>query len=97
MANHVSNPLPVNALAALISMDLSNPGSQVYVGARGTPRHQQDNLLVYVVAPVAGGIIFVTLVGLLVFLNMARRKRSQAGTYNPQKQVSNHVDELIRG
>ena len=69
-------------------MELSNPGLQVYVGPRGTPRQQEENLLVYVVAPVAGGMIFVALVGLLVFLNMARRKRSQAGTYNPQKQVT---------
>ena len=40
------------------------------------------------VAPIAGGMMFVALVGLLVFLNMARRKRSLHGTYNPQKQVS---------
>jgi len=67
----------------------------VYVGPRGTPRQQEENLLVYVVAPVAGGMIFVALVGLLVFLNMARRKRSQAGTYNPQKQeLAGHRLEL---
>lgn len=28
----------------------------------------------------------MALVGLIVFFNMARRKRSQHGTYNPQKQ-----------
>ena len=67
------------------------------MGPRGTPRQQEENLLVYVVAPVAGGMIFVALVGLLVFLNMARRKRSQAGTYNPQKQVTKHVEELMCG
>jgi len=31
-------------------------------------------------------MLFVALVGLVVFFNMARRKRSQHGTYNPQKQ-----------
>ena len=39
-----------------------------------------------IIAPVAGGMLFVALVGLIVFFNMARRKRSQHGTYNPQKQ-----------
>ena len=39
-----------------------------------------------IIAPVAGGMLFVALVGLVVFFNMARRKRSQHGTYNPQKQ-----------
>lgn len=51
----------------------------------GQPK-QDESLLAFVVAPVAGGMLFVALVGLLVFLNMARRKRSQHGTYNPQKQ-----------
>ena len=39
-----------------------------------------------IIAPLAGGMLFVALVGLVVFFNMARRKRSQHGTYNPQKQ-----------
>ena len=39
-----------------------------------------------IIAPVAGGMLFVALVGLIVFFNMARRKRSQHGTYNPHKQ-----------
>lgn len=39
-----------------------------------------------IIAPVAGGMMFVAMVGLLVFFNMARKQRSQAGTYNPQKQ-----------
>ena len=34
----------------------------------------------------AGGMLFVAMVGLVVFANMARSKRSQHGTYNPQKQ-----------
>lgn len=51
----------------------------------GQPK-RDESLLAFVVAPVAGGMLFVALVGLLVFLNMARRKRSQHGTYNPQKQ-----------
>jgi len=31
-------------------------------------------------------MMFVALVGLVVFINMARRKRSLYGTYSPQKQ-----------
>ena len=53
----------------------------------GSGEREEENLLVFVVAPVAGGMLFVAIVGLLVFLNMARRKRSHHGTYNPQKQV----------
>jgi len=50
------------------------------------PRKEREPELKLVLAPVAGGMLFVGLVGLLVFLNMARRKRSQYGSYNPQKQ-----------
>ena len=39
-----------------------------------------------IIAPVAGGMLFVALIGVVVFFNMARKKRSQHGTYNPQKQ-----------
>ena len=52
------------------------------------PAPPEESLLAFVVAPIAGGMLFVALVGLMVFLNMARRKRSLHGTYNPQKQVS---------
>ena len=45
-----------------------------------------DELTSLIIAPVAGGMLFVALVGLVVFFNMARKKRSQHGTYNPQKQ-----------
>jgi len=31
-------------------------------------------------------MLFVALVGMVVFVNMARKKRSLHGTYNPQKQ-----------
>ena len=51
------------------------------------PAPPEESLLAFVVAPIAGGMLFVALVGLMVFLNMARRKRSLHGTYNPQKQV----------
>lgn len=50
------------------------------------PALPDESLLAFVVAPIAGGMLFVALVGLMVFLNMARRKRSLHGTYNPQKQ-----------
>jgi len=51
-----------------------------------SPNPPPDNLVMLILAPVAGGIMFVSLVGLVVFINMARRKRSLYGTYSPQKQ-----------
>lgn len=39
-----------------------------------------------IVAPVAGGLMFVVLVSLVVFVNVARRQRSLYGHYSPQKQ-----------
>ena len=45
--------------------------------------------LAYVIAPVIGGMLFVAIVGLLVFVSMAKKKRSQHGKYNPQKQEYN--------
>jgi len=46
----------------------------------------EGGLLAFLVAPLVGGMLFLSAVGLLVFLNMARQKRSQHGSYNPQKQ-----------
>ena len=45
-----------------------------------------DSWTSLIVAPVASCMLFVAMVGLVVFANMARSKRSQHGTYNPQKQ-----------
>ena len=45
--------------------------------------------LAYVIAPVIGGMLFVALIGLIIFVSMARKKRSQHGKYNPQKQEYN--------
>lgn len=42
--------------------------------------------LMLVVAPVVGGMVFVSVVGLFIFISMARKKRSLHGTYSPQKQ-----------
>lgn len=42
--------------------------------------------LLLVVAPVVGGMVFVSIVGLFIFVSMARKKRSLHGTYSPQKQ-----------
>jgi len=42
--------------------------------------------LMLVVAPVVGGMVFVSIVGLFIFISMARKKRSLHGTYSPQKQ-----------
>ena len=53
------------------------------------PAESEDDdqqLLVLVVAPLAGGLLCVAMVGLLLFLSMARKKRSLNGTYSPQKQ-----------
>ena len=53
------------------------------------PAESEDDdqqLLVLVVAPLAGGLLGVAMVGLLLFLSMARKKRSLNGTYSPQKQ-----------
>jgi len=41
--------------------------------------------LVLLVAPLAGGLLFVAVVGLIVFVSLARKKRSLNGTYSPQK------------
>ena len=45
--------------------------------------------LLYVIFPVIGGMLFVFLVGILIFVSMAKKKRSQHGKYNPQKQEYN--------
>lgn len=58
----------------------------MYVAPRGQPEEGEGDLLAFVVAPLLGGTLFLSLVALLVFLNVARRKRSQHGSYNPQKQ-----------
>lgn len=57
----------------------------MYVAPRGPPE-EEESLLAFVAAPLAGGMLFLCLVALLVFLNIARRKRSNHGSYNPQKQ-----------
>ena len=52
---------------------------------------QQDGGLLGVVAnlivPVAllGGLLFLTVVGFIIFVSLARKKRSLNGTYSPQK------------
>jgi len=61
----------------------------VYVAPRGgntKEEEEEEPLLAFVAAPLAGGMLFVALLGLIVFLNVAKRKRSQHGSYNPQKQ-----------
>jgi len=42
--------------------------------------------LALIVGPIVGGMAFIALVGLLVFLVMARRKRKGEGHYRPAKQ-----------
>jgi len=48
-------------------------------------RHEEGDWLVLIVAPLAGGFLFVAVVGLIVFISLARKKRSLNGTYSPQK------------
>ena len=49
--------------------------------------HLQSDLDVgLIVGPVIGGIAFVAIVGLVVFLVMARRKRKGEGHYKPAQQ-----------
>ena len=59
---------------------------QVQFGVCDDENDNDDELTSLIIAPVAGGMLFVALVGLVVFFNMAKKKRSQHGTYNPQKQ-----------
>ncbi len=42
--------------------------------------------LALIVGPIVGGMAFIALVGLLVFVVMARRKRKGEGHYRPAKQ-----------
>ncbi|TRY63548.1 hypothetical protein TCAL_08301 [Tigriopus californicus] len=50
----------------------------------GDARH-----LIYIGAPLVGIFMFFALVALLVFVSMAKKKRSLYGTYSPQKQEFN--------
>lgn len=51
-----------------------------------TGREEEGDWLMLVVSPLAGGLLFVAVVGLLLFVSLARKKRSLNGTYSPQKQ-----------
>ena len=57
---------------------------QVWIPPHPDPVEHSD-WMALIIAPVAGGMLFVALVGMVVFVNMARKKRSLHGTYNPQK------------
>lgn len=46
---------------------------------------ESDDYLLLIVAPLAAGLIFVSVVGLVVFVSIARKRRSEHGSYNPQK------------
>jgi len=53
---------------------------------RGVGGESGEFSLMLVVAPVVAGMAFVSLVGIFIFISMARKKRSLHGTYSPQKQ-----------
>jgi len=46
---------------------------------------EEDDYILLIVAPLAAGLIFVSVLGLMVFVSIARKRRSEHGTYNPQK------------
>ena len=45
--------------------------------------------MAYIIFPVVGAVLFVSLIGFLVFLSLAKKNRSLHGKYNPQKQEFN--------
>ncbi len=53
-----------------------------------------------IVGPVVGGMLFIAIIGLLVFLVMARRKRKSEGKYKPATQEMTsprlQLDNLIK-
>ena len=57
----------------------------MFVEGEWDGRNKSGDWLLMVVAPLAGGLMFVAVVGLLVFVSLARKKRSLNGTYSPQK------------
>lgn len=57
----------------------------MFVESEWDGRDKDGDWLLLVIAPLAGGLMFVAVVGLLVFVSLARKKRSLNGTYSPQK------------
>lgn len=55
-------------------------------GMACTAKSSRAEELALIVGPIVGGMAFIALVGLLVFLVMARRKRKGEGHYRPAKQ-----------
>jgi len=55
-------------------------------GVNCTLKFSQSEELALIVGPIVGGMAFIALVGLAVFLVMARRKRKGEGHYRPAKQ-----------
>lgn len=55
----------------------------------GVPYHpdplDHSDWIALIIAPVAGGMLLVALLGMVVFVNKAKQNRSQQGAYNPQK------------
>jgi len=55
-------------------------------GVSCTAKSSQPAEVALIVGPIVGGMAFIALIGLLVFLVMARRKRKGEGHYRPAKQ-----------
>ncbi|XP_056011712.1 protein crumbs-like isoform X4 [Ostrea edulis] len=49
---------------------------------------QEDNIWI-IVGPVVAGCLLLVVIGLVIFLKMARKKRRTRGTYNPSRQEIN--------
>lgn len=48
-------------------------------------RNDKDEIMVAVI-PTIGGMLFIATIGLVIFIFMARKKRSLHGTYSPQNE-----------
>lgn len=81
-------------LIGSLANDVANHTSSYFVQVS---RNEYESLptfgvtreLILIVGPVAGGMIFVAIVGLAIFASMVKKKRSLHGTYSPQKQEYN--------
>ena len=67
------------------------------------PRHpfqSSRGSVVLIIGPVVGGALFVAIIGVVVFLAVARRKRRNEGKYDPQtaelKSPRLQLDDIIK-
>ena len=55
-----------------------------------SPEVEEDDIpganIMVAVIPTIGGMLFIATIGVVIFIFMARKKRSLHGTYSPQKE-----------